>query len=92
MAEEVRTATEQLLSQAKGAVKQHCVYDGQDRLIAVYTAPIHVKQGEPCLITQYSYPNLTTTRIVNRVESNAVWNPDDQAGWETVETLPSPVL
>ena len=87
MAEQKNKAA-QLLSEAKEYVKQHIIFDGQGRTIAVYTAGNDVSQGEKCSITRYKYINSTSAVIVNRFEDDAVWDPNNDGNWDELEPLP----
>lgn len=85
---EVKNKAAQLLSEAKEYVKQHIIFDAQNRTIAVYTAPNDASQGDKCSITRYKYLNATSNVIVNRFEDDATWDPNSEGDWDQLEPLP----
>ena len=80
---DVTTATEQLISQLNGQVKQHIVLDAQARQKFIFTAPIHTEEGGPCLVTEYVYKDASSTQIINRQERSYKW----KAVWDSLFTF-----
>jgi hypothetical protein len=70
---EVTTATELLKSHEKEQVKQHIVFDAQDRAKYVFTAVIGAADGDPCLVMEYVYRDATSTQIMDRQERTYAW-------------------
>lgn len=81
MADDVRvkTKTELLKSHSKEQVKQHIVFDLQERPQFVFTAYIDASDGDPCEVTEYVYRNASSTQVKNRQERVYNWN----ANWDT---------
>lgn len=75
----VKSKTELLKSHAKEQVKQHLVFDAQDRPVLVFTAPIDAIDGAPCEVTEYVYRNPTSTQVLKRQERVYNWNEN----WDT---------
>jgi hypothetical protein len=71
--DEVTTATELLRSHEKEQVKQHVVFDAQDRPKYVFTAAISAEDGDPCLVMEYVYRDATSTQIMDRQERTYAW-------------------
>ncbi len=68
-----------LKSQGHEEVKQHIVYDG-GLIKYIFTAPIDLPVGAPCMVVEYKYVTGTTrVRDMQERVSNAGW----QAGWGT---------
>ena len=65
--------TAQLKSGFHELIKQYYVYDGLGRLAYLYEATVATGDGEPCLLTNYSYDG-TTTRIQKIKEENSTWD------------------
>lgn len=80
---EVKTAEELLKSHEKSQIKQHIVVDAQGRDYLVFTTYIGAKDGDPCLVTEYVYPNLTTTKISDRQERTYRW----KSAWDSGYTF-----
>lgn len=80
---EVKTALELLKSHEKEQVKQHIVVDAQGRDFLIFTTYIGAGEGDPCLVTEYTYANLTTTKISNRQERVYKW----KAAWDSQFTF-----
>lgn len=94
MSETSKTAN--LLTNLKQLRKTYIVHDASGRILATYEAKEEAKQGEPCLLTVYSYRGANTSNIRTHKEYNATWDPDDQ-GWDTeienaFNSIPSPVV
>jgi hypothetical protein len=77
--EQVKTATEMLKSQQAEQVKQHIVFDAQDRPILIFTASIGTLDGQPCSVTEYVYRAGTSTQITSRQERIYKW----KAAWDS---------
>lgn len=54
-------------------IKQYLVYDGSDRLEYVYEARANALDGEPCLVTRYTYWT-TSTRVKQMEEYEGSWS------------------
>lgn len=67
------TSTELLKSHKEELVKQFIELDPEGRPSKVYTAPVHIKDGEACLVTEYEYQNPTSTIIIKRREGYGTW-------------------
>lgn len=74
----ITTKTELLKTQASEQVKQHLVFDIQDRPVFVFTCAIGTKNNEPCSVTEYVYRNPSSTQIKDRQERVSKWN----AAWD----------
>lgn len=74
----VTTASELLKAHEREQVKQHVVFDAQDRPQFVFTAPIGAGEGDPCLAMEYVYRSLTSTQIMDRQERVYAW----KAAWD----------
>ncbi len=70
----VTTKTELFKIQAHEQVKQHLVFDAQDRPIFVFTCAIGTKNNEPCSVTEYVYRNTSSTQVKDRQERVSKWN------------------
>ena len=68
-----KTRTEQLKSHLHMQVKQHIVFDAQDRPQFVFTAPIDAKDGSPCTVTEYVYKAINSTQVKARQEREYLW-------------------
>lgn len=53
--------------------KEFVVYDGSDRPIEYYQAPINAEDGTPCLKTTVSYDGVST-RVEKSKEELALWD------------------
>jgi len=53
-------------------IKSYVVYDGSDREIARYEAPVALSVGNNCIVTKMSYDGLTT-KIVAMLETTGTW-------------------
>jgi hypothetical protein len=80
--DKVKTKTELFASQREEQVKQHIVYDLQDRPVFVFTMHISGVAGDPCSVTEYVYRNGTSTQVVARQERVGVWG----ATWDSAFT------
>jgi len=54
-------------------IKQHFVYDGSNRMVGVYEARENAADGDPCLLTTYTYVS-TSTRVQAMKETDSTWN------------------
>lgn len=81
--DEVTTKTELLKTHKEEQVKQHIIYDLQDRPIFAFTAAIHAADGDPCLVTEYVYRNATSTQVYARQERVYKW----KATWDSFFTF-----
>lgn len=65
--------TSDMIRQALENGKQtYYEYDGSNREITIIEAPIHAKDGEPCLRTQIKYVG-ATTQILGSKEDVSIW-------------------
>lgn len=63
----------QLDTHREQRVKQHLVYDIDDRPVLVFTASADARDGDPCLVTEYVYRGANTTLVKSRKESVYLW-------------------
>jgi hypothetical protein len=56
------------------AVKQHHVYDGQDRMTGHYVAMVDAEHGDNCQLTTYTYRTPTSTQVLGVKESLSTWD------------------
>lgn len=70
-----KTSTELLKQHEHELVKTHQEFDGSSRLEYTYTAKAEAADGDPCLVTRYSYSG-ASSRIVFLKEYYAVWDSD----------------
>lgn len=72
---EYEESSAQLLSHAKGAVKQYLEFEvgGAERALAVYTTFRTAAVGSKCAVTRYKYKTPTTSVISARMEDLAIW-------------------
>jgi len=75
---EVKTAIELLKTHANEQVKQHTALDSQGRPKFVFTTYIGAQEGDPCLVDEYVYKDITSTQIINRQERVYRW----RTAWE----------
>lgn len=69
-----------LKSHASEQVKQHIVYDAQERVKFVFTAYINAVQGTPCECTEYVYRDISSSQVKDRQER--VYNTGWQENWD----------
>jgi len=74
----VKTKTELLKSHKGEQVKQHIVFDAQDRPILVFSASEEAVNGDACLVTEYVYRGVTSTQVMDRQERVYQW----KAAWD----------
>lgn len=87
MAEEYLSNEQELLkSHLHGMVKQYVVLDGQGRVSKSYVAPRGARVGDPAMVTEYVYPNLTSTLIIARKEAPSKWDELNE-GWDSNFTV-----
>lgn len=67
----------------KEKMKTHCKRDGSERVILLYEAPVHVQDGDKCLVTVYEY-SAANTVPTNTLEKEAIWDSDWESGTEAV--------
>jgi hypothetical protein len=79
----VSTKTEILKSLEKEQLKQHIVHDAQRRPQFIFEAPIGAVEGDPCLVTEYVYIDLTESIIIDRQERVYKW----KAVWDSNYTF-----
>ena len=70
---QVTTKSELFKTQRDEQVKQHIVFDAQDRPVLIFTCGISTKDGEPCSVTEYVYRAGTSTQIKDRQERVYAW-------------------
>lgn len=93
---EQENQTSNLKTVMEGLTKTYLVHDGSNRIIAAYEAKTEAKQGEPCMLTRFSYRQGSgvSSQVRFTKEENAVWDPNDE-GWDNEldnSPLPNPVL
>lgn len=67
------STTELLKTLGKEYLKRFIVRDGQNRIIEVYEAKADAEDGEPCLLTRYSY--FTGETVVEKMqEERSTWS------------------
>jgi len=59
-------------------VKQHIIYDANNRPLFVFTAPIDAVDQAPCTCTEYVYLGASSTLVRSRQEREYRW----KAVWE----------
>ena len=70
----VTTKTELLKTQESEQIKQHIVFDSQDRPAFIFTCGVAAINGAPCSVTEYVYRTATSTQIKDRQERVSSWN------------------
>jgi len=68
----MRTKTELLVTMRRELVKEHCTFDGSDRPLKKYIAPISATQGSPCFVVEYLYYGITSV-VKGRSEGYDIW-------------------
>lgn len=69
-----RAGGSELVAQGKNEyIKEFYVYDGSDRLISLYQARNNANDGEPALLTEYTYVGATAV-IEKMRESQSTWS------------------
>ncbi len=58
-------------------MKTYAVRDGSERVVKLYEAPLHVQDGDSCLVTVYEYTGSNTVPTMS-MERPATWN----VAWE----------
>ncbi len=53
-------------------IKEHCTYDGSDRPLKKYIAPISAVQDTPCFVVEYLYYGASSI-VKGRSEGYDVW-------------------
>ncbi len=61
-----------LKTQMAGLTKSKQVLDGLGRLEFLYSAPINAKNGDPCIVVQYSYYG-STSDVDFTAEYEGIW-------------------
>lgn len=59
-------ARDMIQSKLKEGTLAYSQYDGQGRLVKVIEAPIYVKAGDPCLVTDLKYVGATTAVLATK--------------------------
>lgn len=72
MTPEQNQVTSMLTSLKNELKKEYMELDGSDRTIAIYQAPLHVKDGEDCLKTELVYFG-TTSIVIKSKETIGTW-------------------
>lgn len=67
------SATDFFSAQIQEAVKTFSLYDGSNRIVGFYVAPIAAKNGDKCQLTVYAYDG-ATTRVLKTKEILAIWD------------------
>lgn len=63
----------QIKSLLTSFTKTHAEYDANGRTIAFYECPTFTKDGEVCLLTQFTYIG-TSPNVTNSKESESTWD------------------
>lgn len=66
--------TAMILTKENELTKQYQELDGQDRPIRIYEASVIAVTGSPCLVTEYTYQNPTSTVFKGKKEALATWD------------------
>ncbi len=67
-------STSQLTSQAHELTKSFAVYDAEQRLTSIYTAPITAVTGSKCTRVDYTYINATSGLVEKMQENQDEWS------------------
>jgi hypothetical protein len=76
---EVQSAETLHKQHAHQQVKQHTILDAQGRPKFIFTAYIGSGEGDPCLVTEYTYSATYTTTVIARQERVYKW----KVSWDT---------
>lgn len=68
------STTDNLKTQAHELVKQFVIYDGNNRITSVYTAPAAAVDGTPCTLVTYAYLTPTSSLVEKMREANSTWS------------------
>ena len=66
-------SAEQVKSILTGHMKTHAIYDGNGRTTHFYEAPTFTQNGDPCLLTEFTYTG-TSPNVDNTKESASTWS------------------
>lgn len=75
----VTTVRELIDAHLRGQTKSHSVRDAQGRIFLDFTAVVDSKEGDPCLVTEYVYYDVSSTQIIKQQERVYKW----KAAWDT---------
>jgi len=75
----VTTPTELLKTHQNEQTKTHVVLDANDRPQFIFTAALDIKDGGPCMCTEYVYLNPTSAIAISQQERVYKW----KVIWET---------
>jgi len=64
---------EQIKSIMTGHMKTHAERDGSGRTTHFYEAPTFTQDGDPCLLTEFTYTG-TSPNVDNSKESTSAWS------------------
>ena len=78
MADVINDTTSQIKTSLNGYTKQKQALDSSSRLEYLYTAGVQARNGDPCLVTRYSYIG-STSYVDYTKEYEGVW----LSVWET---------
>lgn len=67
------SATDLFSAQMQEAVKTYSAYDGSNRIVGFYVAPVGARNGDQCQLTVYAYDG-ATTRVLKTKEILALWD------------------
>jgi hypothetical protein len=66
--------TEIIVVNENELTKQYMEIDAQDRPFKIYEGPVWITTGDPCKVTEYIYPNLTSTSFKGKKEGYSLWD------------------
>jgi hypothetical protein len=76
-----------LKANLKGGIKTYSVYDGSQRVTAMYETVIHWDVGAPALATFFAYDG-TSSRLVGTKEEKSTWTATMEAALPATPALP----
>lgn len=65
-------------------MKTHVKRDGSGRPILIYEAPVHIQDGDLCLVTVYDYTGTASSSPTNTLERISEWDADWDSPCEAV--------
>ena len=74
MGTSTRQRSQGLQTQAHELIKQFIVYDSENRMETIYTAPYDAPPDTACTRVDYEYRNATSKQVLKMQESNDVWD------------------
>lgn len=74
MATGTRFATQGLRTQREELMKQYLVYDGNGRVVTIYSCGYRTPDQGACTRVDYEYASPTSTNVIKMRETNDVWS------------------